>query len=516
MFIKKMSLILSVLSAGILFYSCSQEVLDYVPSEWNIKESLSSPNGGNDHFFGQSLSIGEELLAIGAPGENSNTQSIINKNNLDLTNKNGFSNGAVYLYRYGKSGTPWFQSYIKAPNSCEKDRFGYSTAISGNYIVVGAPGESSTSLAIIEGDELSGVTRFGAQNGAVYLYEYHLGQVEMLSYLKAPHGSDEDQFGFSVAGDGNNFLVGAPFEDGGGDTVVNQDEEISVANWREDSGAVYLYSRGEESSQFNSYFKSVNSDNHDQFGTAVAIDQSTVAISAPGEDGSGVSVSGVNLTDADFTDNDDNENSGAVYLYLFDSVEALWGLQAYIKAPNVSAGDLFGHSLALDGDTLVIGAPGEDGATIEVINGTDLSGANDSGNNNGAVYVFVRSDGIWSLQAYLKAPNSSLCDGFGSSVSISGDTIAIGARDEDSSSITLIGGTDLATTNDEGNLNGALYLYSRENGIWSVDSYIKPADNAVGDNFGASCVVGENIVISSSPHKDDMGISSGKVYFFNK
>jgi len=85
--------------------------------------------------------------------------------------------------------------------------------------------------------------------------------------------------------------------------------------------------------------------------------------------------------------------------------------QGYLKASNTVAGDLFGYSVALAGDTLAVGVPSEDSAS-------------------GAVYVFTRINGVWSQQAYVKASNPGGFDLFGSSIALAGDTLAVGAFGE--------------------------------------------------------------------------------------
>lgn len=102
--------------------------------------------------------------------------------------------------------------------------------------------------------------------------------------------------------------------------------------------------------------------------------------------------------------------------------------QAYVKASNSASNDNFGLSVAISGDTAVVGAPGEDSASTGV-NGNQTD---NSASGSGAAYVFVRSGTSWSQQAYLKASNTAAGDAFGSAVSISADTIVIGAPGEDS------------------------------------------------------------------------------------
>ena len=107
---------------------------------------------------------------------------------------------------------------------------------------------------------------------------------------------------------------------------------------------------------------------------------------------------------------------------------ASWSLQARLKASNAGAFDGFGAAVAVSGDTVVVGAPGEDGA------GTGVNGdqANNSAEDAGAAYVFVRTGTTWSQQAYLKASNAEARDEFGVSVAVAGDTVVVGARQEDS------------------------------------------------------------------------------------
>src|SRR5207247_2383118 len=100
-----------------------------------------------------------------------------------------------------------------------------------------------------------------------------------------------------------------------------------------------------------------------------------------------------------------------------------WSQQAYLKASNTEAGDRFGNSVAVAGDTVVVAAPWEDNNSTGV-NGNEN---NTTASKSGAAYVFVRNGTNWSQQAYLKASNTEASDEFGSSVAISGDTIVIGA-----------------------------------------------------------------------------------------
>ncbi len=122
----------------------------------------------------------------------------------------------------------------------------------------------------------------------------------------------------------------------------------------------------------------------------------------------------------------------------------------YLKASNTGGGDLFGHSVALSGDTLAVGAYRESSAATGVNGDQDSNSASDSG----AVYVFVRSGGIWSQQAYLKASNTGASDRFGISLALSGDTLAVGAHLEDSAAAGVNGDQSSNATID----SGAVYV----------------------------------------------------------
>src|SRR5688572_19316160 len=125
--------------------------------------------------------------------------------------------------------------------------------------------------------------------------------------------------------------------------------------------------------------------------------------------------------------------------------------QAYLKASNTGAIDVFGWSVSMSGDTVVISAYAEDSST------TGVNGIQNDNNAtfSGAAYVFVRDGTNWSQQAYLKASNTEANDHFGWSVAISGDTIVIGAGGESSSAT----GVDGDQNNNSAPASGAAYVF---------------------------------------------------------
>ena len=239
----------------------------------------------------------------------------------------------------------------------------------------------------------------------------------------------------------------------------------------------------------------------DWFGYSVAVSGNTVVVGAPQEDSSSV---GINSTPNKLAAG----SAGAAYV--FTGSGGTWTQQAYLKpaaaGPGGQAGDHFGFSVAISGDTVVVGAIAEDSATTGV-NSTPLEGATDSG----AAYVFVRSGSTWTQQAYLKPSAvgaSNTGDEFGWSVAISGDTIAVGAYDEASST------TGINSSPNEGAPGaGAAFVFARSGSTWTQQAYLKPA--AVGttqanDHFGVSIAVSGDTVVVGAFQEDSSstGINS--------
>jgi uncharacterized repeat protein (TIGR02543 family) len=125
--------------------------------------------------------------------------------------------------------------------------------------------------------------------------------------------------------------------------------------------------------------------------------------------------------------------SGAAYVFVRNG--ATWSQQAYLKASNTGQSDYFGGSVSVSGDTVVVGASGEASSATGVNGNQSDNLAEDSG----AAYVFVRNGATWSQRAYLKASNTGADDSFARSVSVSGDTVVVGASFEASSATGVNG-----------------------------------------------------------------------------
>jgi hypothetical protein len=160
---------------------------------------------------------------------------------------------------------------------------------------------------------------------------------------------------------------------------------------------------------------------HDQFawfGRSVAVAGAWMVIGEPGNDSG---ATGVNGDPANSSAND----AGAAYIFMRDGVGG-WRQRAFLKASNTKPGAAFGTSVAVAGNTIVVGAPGEESAATGVNGDQTDSGVRSAG----AVYVFVMSGPTIAQQAYLKASNTDQDDEFGTSVAIAGDTLVVGAPNE--------------------------------------------------------------------------------------
>ncbi len=192
-----------------------------------------------------------------------------------------------------------------------------------------------------------------------------------------------------------------------------------------------------------------------------------------------------------------------------------WSQQAYLKASQVSVDDIFGESVAVSGDTVVVGAVGEDSSTTGVNTTPD-----ELADAAGAAYVFVRSGGAWSQQAYLKASQVSGFDYFGQSVAVSGDTVVVGARGEDSSTTGVN-----STPNELAGFAGTAYVFVRTGSSWTQQAYLKASNTGASDYFGISVAVSGDTVVVGAYQEDssttgvnstpnELATNAGAAYIF--
>ncbi len=163
-----------------------------------------------------------------------------------------------------------------------------------------------------------------------------------------------------------------------------------------------------------------------------------------------------------------------------------------------------------DGSTLAIGSPFDNG----IASGIDGDQFDHSGNAQGAVFVFVQTSDGWQQQAYIKASNPDVWDLFGLSLALSGDgnTLVVGAYTEDSNAVAING----SQTNNSLSDSGAVYAFSRSNGVWQQQAYIKPTISFMNGRFGAKVSLsadGNTLAVAGNPSHVDV---RDKTYIFKR
>jgi len=371
--------------------------------------------------------------------------------------------------------------YFKASTPDLDDRFGNHTVLSadGNTLAVSAQFEGSAATGI-DGDQADD-SAFRA--GSVYVFvRDDAGSWSQQAYVKASNAGAEDSFGAGLAlsADGSVLAVSSQDEDGGAAGIDGDQSDDSVL----EAGAVYVFERdagGAWSQQ--AYVKSPDPDEEDRFHRiSLSADGNTLAVGAWGEDGNAAGI------DGDETD-DSLLDSGAAYVFGRDGRGGPWSQEAYIKASNPGAEDHFGISVSLsaDGSTLAVGADTEDSSAT----GIDGNQLDDFANAAGAVYVFVRSGGTWSQQAYVKASNTAAGAWFGDTVALGGDgnrLVVTAAAERGGSS-----GVDGDQTDQSMNGAGAAYVFDRDGGgTWTQRAYLKASNPDELDLFGTHAAISED------------------------
>ena len=286
-----------------------------------------------------------------------------------------------------------------------------------------------------------------------------------LSFSGASHGQTVDDFNPEqkvFASDGMlNDLFGRVVSISGDTMVVGSPGNTGL------SGSAYIFERAGNGT-WSEVVKLTASDavGGDYFGYGVALSGDLLAVSAI------------------YTD-DNGSDSGSVYIFERDG-DGTWSEVAKLTASDGASGDLFGSPCSISGDTIVVGANRDD----------------DNGSNSGSAYIYERSgDGTWSEVAKLTASDGDTNDGFGSSVSISGDTAVVGAYGD----------------NDNGFDSGSAYIYERaDDGTWSEVAKLTALDGAEDDYFGISVSIANNMMVVGAYGDDDNGSSSGSAYIYER
>jgi hypothetical protein len=380
-----------------------------------------------------------------------------------------------------------FRAKLTASDGAASDFFSDAIAISGDTMVIGSVNDDVG--AVIDA-------------GSAYVFTRSGGVWSQQTRLVDPDGAPNDDFGAAVAISGDTIVVGARHDDRGPTADV---------------GAVYVFTRSGGVWSPPAELLASDSAEDDNFGQSVAISGDSIAVGAIGA------------------------NAGAVLdagaAYVFTRSGGAWSQQTKLTASDGAANDYFGKALSLSGDTVVVGAYGDDlgaipeagsayvftrsagvwspqtkltasdgvagavfGYGVALSGDTVLLGAPGVASERGAAYAFTRSGGAWSQQVRLVAADGAADDVFGIAVAVLGDVAVVGAQ-----------GDDLATTTDA----GSAYVFSRSSGVWSLLSKTTASDGAAGDSFGQSVGLSADTVVAGAENTIGGNVQQGSAYVYS-
>jgi len=400
--------------------SCSDSEAQAVSGSLANAVGFFQPSFPLFQTFGDSVDLSADgmTLVVGSTFDGSPAQGI----NGDPTapNPTPFGrSGSVHVFTLTADG--WAQqAYIKASDSERDFEFGRRLSLSddGNTMAVTAPGAGQTYIFERSNGEWSETAILDRSfdislSGDGNTLAFNLTSSDPIQIFERSGSSWQLQWTMSLTSelatltDRNVFL----------NPSLSQDGNIMAIG--AGNHVVFIFEKTDDDWVNSATLRASNADVSDRFGGAVSLSANGDTLVVGARDESSFA-SGVNGFEFDNT----KSRSGAAYVFINNN--GIWEQQAYLKAGVSDAGDNFGAavSISADGNIVAIGAGNEDGASVG-INGDQNDNSQD---RPGAAYVFVRNNGIWQQQAYVKASDTDGFALFGESISLSGDgsTLAVG------------------------------------------------------------------------------------------
>jgi cyclophilin family peptidyl-prolyl cis-trans isomerase len=354
----------------------------------------------------------------------------------------------VDLIDYGIFANQWLDEgsgdtlKVTASDAAAGDWFGYAVAVDANFIIVGAPKDN--------------------QKGAAYIFEYSDGSWTQQAKLTASDGQINDYFGSSVSISRNHVIIGALGDD-------------------EFTGSAYVFDCNDGIWTQRAKLLAYEGQAGDWFGRSVSISGDCAIV-------------GADLYDVPRADNPDIlvRDCGAVFVYLRNEDGTnKWGYYAGLSPEARAVNDFFGYSVSINGETILVGATGDDPC---------------SNFPNGAGSAYVCAYDVnrgWFERAKLAADDGAESDNFGWSVSTDGHYAIVGAPLND----------------DGGDKSGSAYIFKFEPNEsdpnnWDQVTKLTASDAAAGDWFGYSVAIGHGQALVGAYQNDDNGSNSGSVYIF--
>lgn len=473
----------------------------------------------NGDSFGSAVALSQNILAVAANGDDLDDGGIITPDERFMSSSNTPNSGAVYVY-LRQAGTWVRDAFIKAQNNHASLSFGQSLSISDDTLVVGTTQDKTVASSLRDSNKMI-VSGPGALfssigdtiSGAVYVYQRAPdGAWSRQAFIKAFNTSVDNNFGGSVSISGDTLAVGASKEDSGLINVISGFPEVGNTGHAQESGAVYVYKRTHGIWAPEAFVKGFRAAQNDNFGESVSVHGDTLAVSAPGDDyGKDYIISG----DSKIPTKSDYNNGGAVYLFRRDTT-GKWGRDAFIKGPHIQMESYFGKQVSLSENTLAVGVQRDSYVGTTIVNAGDAFNLphDVSSPFYGSVYVYSRDAAGWKHEAYIKPTNSAANAEFGSSLSLFGNQLAVGARGENSTFDSQPNGFNKPDLNGLTAPDaGAVYMFQRVDKKWFQVNYFKAETPAAYDFFGESLALHGDSLAVGARNKNS---GRGAVYLFEK
>ncbi len=336
--------------------------------QWIQEDKLLPGDGAPGDLFGYTVSISGDAVVAGASRHNGS----------------GPESGAAYVFKL--KGGAWIEEQeLVAGDGAAGDHFGLSVAISGERLVVGADQDADLGLA----------------SGSAYVFVREAGAWVEQAKLNAPGGGAEDRFGWAVAIDGDAVLIGAPQESGGAIP-----------------GSAYVFRKATAGPGWNleAILQAAGGAGNNEFGTSVSLDGDVAIVGAAVDDGQG-------------------QWAGAAYV--FRRIGGAWTQEAALVPADPGEHDMFGSGVDVRGDLAIVGAFSD----------------NDNGIFSGSAYVFRHDGGSWTQSAKLLAPGGAAFDALGADVEVESGYAIAGAAGADNGAVQVFRGISGADCNGNAELD---------------------------------------------------------------
>tara|TARA_B100001142_G_scaffold137548_1_gene139000 strand:- start:6491 stop:7936 length:1446 start_codon:yes stop_codon:yes gene_type:complete len=416
---------------------------------WSQQQKFVSPDASYADLFGYSVSISGDYAMVGAARESPG---------FPIPGGMQYHTYAGAVYVYKRTGTSWaYQQRLTASDVQPYDNFGHSVSIDGDYAIVGAPYEDPNGIG---------------GGGSAYIYvRSGTTWYEQAKLYRTAQSTTNAFFGWSVDISGDTVIIGA----------YRANSQPNPWTFISGAGTAYIYVRSGASWAFQARLNASDRGQYDFFGYSVSVDGN-------------YAIAGAYLEDPTIPYPFGSVQTNAGSAYVYERSGTTWSQVAKLNAPDGTSADMFGNSVSVSGDNIVVGASYKTGAP--------------GGTDSGAAYVFYRylqgGGGNWQYVQKLTASDAAAYDVFGRSVAIDGSRIVVGAWREDPNGLTDA---------------GSAYVFDFPPGgqFWVETTKLVASDVAGGDDFGVHVALSGNSAIVGASFKTTPGLyqsNQGAAYVF--